>query len=134
MRHNITIGEVMTRSPYTIGEDIPLEQAKQVLYQNGIRHLPVLRGGKIIGVLSDRDVKLAYAVDGARAATLPASDVTQPDPYTVRDSATLQEVAAAMADRGIGSAVVTDAAERVVGIFTTVDACRVLAKILTSDK
>jgi len=126
----VSVGDVMTKSLHTINGDIPLEQAKRHMYEYGVRHLPVLKGGRCVGILSDRDLKLAYAVEAGKAAQMHVMDACQSDVYTVLPTTPLREVAAHMGEQGIGSALVTDARGAVIGIFTTTDACRALAKEL----
>jgi acetoin utilization protein AcuB len=46
----------MTTSPHTVGQDQKLSQAHKIMRAHEIRHLPVLQGGKLVGVLSDRDL------------------------------------------------------------------------------
>lgn len=123
------ISECMSKSIVTIGKDLTLEHAKKVLYEHGIRHLPVLDGGSLFGIISDRDLKLAYAVDGDKAKNLSVSDACTTDVYTVNPTDPLKKVAEQMAQRGIGCAVITDKV-KVVGIFTVTDACRVLSQVL----
>ena len=124
-----TIDSVMTISPHTIGADQPLANVKRMMAAHGIRHLPVLQEGKCIGLVSDRDVKLAYAVDGSAATELTAAGVCSGDVYTVTPDEPFKDVAAHLARTGIGSVVVV-AGAKVVGIFTTTDACRVLSETL----
>ena len=125
----LTIKDVMTPCPFTVTEEQSLEQAKHFMYEHGVRHLPVLRQGKVSGILSDRDVKLAYAVEQKAAAKMHVSDACTDHVYAVGPETPLNEVAATMAERRIGSVVVT-INDRVVGIFTATDACKVLSRTL----
>ena len=50
-----SVGEVMTRNPQTIGPDRPLGHALIRMQEGGFRHLPVLEGGCLLGVVSARD-------------------------------------------------------------------------------
>lgn len=120
--------DVMSVNIQTIGIDQPIEVAKLMMYQNSIRHLPVLNGGKFEGILSDRDIKLAYAVDGVKAQTLKVGDVCNGEVYTVTPETPVKEVAAYMGKTGIGSAIIIDH-DQLVGIFTTTDACRLLGTL-----
>lgn len=129
MNKKLTMKEVMTPHPHTIGVDQPLEHAKKQMYSSGIRHLPVLDGGHCVGMLSDRDIKLAYAVEQTRAATLKVGDACSSQPFAVAPTDSLKDVAEHMAREGLGSAVVIER-EKVIGIFTTTDACRVIAEKL----
>lgn len=120
-----TMQSVMTKCPHTVGSHQTLQDAKRLMAEFGFRHLPVLKGGRCIGVISDRDIKLAFAVDGKIAASVKVGDACTAEVYTVTPNQSLKEVASHMANEGIGSAVVVEN-EKVVGIFTTTDACRVL--------
>lgn len=51
-----TIQKYMTTCPETIGRDQPMSTAHRVMRERRIRHLPVLDGGHIVGVVSDRDL------------------------------------------------------------------------------
>ena len=49
-----TVGEVMTRSPYTISPDAEFGEALMIMHERGFRHLPVLEDGKPVGMVSAR--------------------------------------------------------------------------------
>lgn len=58
----VTAGELMTRCPVTIGPDEPVEQAAFLMYDRGIKRLPVVDGaGHLIGIVSRADVLSVYA-------------------------------------------------------------------------
>lgn len=121
------ISKYMTTSPHTIGEDISLKKAHDMMQQHRIRHLPVQMGGKLVGIITDRDVKLASSFQGA--AEFKVDDVMSPDPYTVSSDTPLNDVVAEMAEHKYGCAIILDNS-KVVGIFTAVDAMRVFAEHL----
>jgi acetoin utilization protein AcuB len=127
------ISEYMTKTPHTIGDDQPLSDAKHLMAEHSIRHLPVLHGGRCVGILSDRDIKLAHAVEHDAAARLRARDVCSGEVYAAKVEDSLGEVATQMAAAGIGSAVIVDNREHVVGIFTSTDACRVLGTLAARE-
>jgi CBS domain-containing protein len=68
--HVTQLGEVMTRSPQTIDPDKPFGYALLVMHEKGFRHLPVVDGGKPIGIVSSRsamDPELEeFAVEASR--------------------------------------------------------------------
>lgn len=121
--------EVMTKAPYTIGVEQKLTLAHRIMTEHGIRHLPVLRGGKLAGVLSQRDLYFLERVEGVDAAVDVIADAMSPDVYVTTEDEDVAAVARTMAERKLGCAVVVDHGH-VVGIFTVVDALRVLAHAL----
>lgn len=125
----------MTPFPYSIDIEAPLAEAHAFLRNRHIRHLPVTDDDVLAGVLTDRDIKLALGPDlgSPPERELRVRDVFQPEPYVVEDIAPLDEVAEMMAERHIGSALVTRHG-KLVGIFTTTDACRALARILKESR
>jgi acetoin utilization protein AcuB len=118
----LTLRGFMTRSPHTIGVDQPLARARALMQEHHIRHLPVLSGGKLVGILSDRDLALVATLR-ADEERVPVSEAMTPDPEALTPETSLEWVAAEMAERRIGSVVVMEHGH-VVGIFTTVDALR----------
>jgi len=121
----------MTPFPYSIDVGAPLAEARTFLRERQIHHLPVTRDGDLAGILTDRDIKLALGpdLDSPPERELSVRDVFQPESYVVDAGDLLEDVAAAMAERHIGSALVTRGG-KLVGIFTTTDACRALARVL----
>jgi len=123
-----TVACYMSAGPHTIGREQSLAAAKQVMHKSHVRHLPVLHGGKLVGVLSDRDLTTIETLPGSRQLTV--EDVMVPDVYVTSEDAPLAKVADEMAHLRIGSAVVLKG-DQVVGMFTVVDALRALADALT---
>jgi acetoin utilization protein AcuB len=119
-----TVGSYMTKTPHTIGAEQTLKVARQLMNDHQVRHLPVLHGGDLVGVLSDREVESFAALPGSAEMTVEEAMV--PDVYVTPGDAPLGEVATEMARRRVGSAVVIAGAS-VVGVFTAVDALRALA-------
>jgi len=123
------IQKYMTPIPHTIGAEQSLATARDFMKKHGIRHLPVLSAGKLSGILTDRDVKMAMGFEGVNPILTRVEDFALEDPYCVSPNAKLDEVAAGLAERRIGSALVMDQ-QRLIGIFTTTDAMRALAELL----
>jgi acetoin utilization protein AcuB len=121
----------MTPFPFSIDIEAPLAEAHAFLRERQIRHLPVTRDGVLAGVLTDRDIKLALGPDlgSPPERELRVGDVFQPECYVVDAGEHLERVAGTMAERHVGSALVTRGG-KLVGIFTTTDACRALARLL----
>lgn len=126
-----TIQKYMTTSPHTIGEDQPMTVAHRMMREHHIRHLPVLREAKVVGLVSDRDLHLVEALQDVDPRAVRVSEAMTWEPYVVSPDSALDEVVATMAETKYGSAVVVQHG-KVVGIFTTVDACRAFAELLHS--
>ncbi len=124
-----TIQKYMTTIPFSIGPDQPLSRAHTMLREHNIRHLPVLSGGKLVGILTDRDLHLIETLKDVDPEKVTVEDAMSQMPYSVEPDASLDEVAAEMAEHKYGCAVIVQN-NKVVGVFTTVDACRALAELL----
>ena len=95
-----------------------------------MRHLPVLDGGRIVGIVSERDLQLLETLRGVRPADVRVEAAMTPDPYTVSPQASLSVVANEMARHKYGAAVVAERG-RVLGIFTAVDALNTVVELLS---
>jgi acetoin utilization protein AcuB len=94
-----------------------------------LRHLPVLKGGKLVGILTDRDINLVLSFKDVDPATMKVDEAYTPEPYFTTPGAPLNEVVAQMAEKKYGCALVVDN-DKLVGIFTEVDAYKALAELL----
>jgi acetoin utilization protein AcuB len=127
------VDDFMTRSVHTIGTRSPLVDAHRLMNEHAIRHLPVLEGGKLVGVVSMRDLHLIETLKGVDPQEVAVEEAMARDAYTVPPGTALLEVARTMAQHKYGSVVVARDS-RVEGIFTTVDAMRALETLLTSPE
>jgi acetoin utilization protein AcuB len=125
------VRDYMTSAPYSIGPDQMLTDAHALMRGHRIRHLPVLRRGKVVGIVTQRDLMLMETLPDVNPAEVPVEDAMSREVYVVSPQTPLAEVAREMAERRLGSAVVRDEG-LVVGLFTVTDACRALAQLLSS--
>jgi len=121
----------MTTSPYSIGKDQTLERAHEVMRTHHIRHLPVLEGGRLVGIVTERDLHLVETLRDVDASKVTVEDAMSNHVYAVEPETGLDVVAETMAEHKYGSAVVIQN-DKVVCIFTTNDACHALADLLHS--
>lgn len=126
----LLIRDAMTSSVHTIGSSLTLADAARMMKKHQIRHLPVLDGGALVGLVSDRDVQVISSMSELDPTCILVEDAMSQAPWTVEPTTPLVEVAAHMAETKVGSAVVMDH-DKVVGVFTTVDGMRVLADLLS---
>lgn len=124
-----TIDKYMSTHVYTIGAEQTLARAHATLQEHEVRHLPVLRGGQLVGMLTERDLALVETFKDVDPKLVLVEDAMSPEVFSVSPAAKLDEVVAEMAEHKYGSAVIVDN-HKVVGIFTTVDVCRAFAELL----
>lgn len=119
------VASAMTPFPYWIDIGDSLRRARGLMVEHHIRHLPVMQGRSLVGVLSDRDLKRALdpTLGLPPEDELFVRDVYISDPYVVDSSTPLDVVLEHMAAHHVGSALVTSHG-RLAGIFTATDACR----------
>lgn len=129
MRLHTTIKHHMTPSPITIGGRQTMTTAHRLMRDNHIRHLPVLDEGRVIGVVTERDLHLMESLRDVEPDDVFVEDAMTPDPYTVSPDAHVGEVATTMANNKFGCAIVVENG-RACGVFTTVDALRALADMV----
>ncbi len=131
MKEALQIKDIMSRSPITVPASATVMRAKQLMLEHSVRHLPVVAEGKLIGIITDRDLKLAQAVttDDKFDHNCIVGDICLRHVYIVQSSERADKVLAYMAHERIGSALVTDDG-KLVGIFTVTDACRSFSEFL----
>jgi acetoin utilization protein AcuB len=124
---NGPVKRFMTTFPKVVRLDVPVAEARAFMVEHGIRHLPVVEDGALVGVVSERDLRVLAAPSSDRPICV--ADVFTRDPLTVDLETPLDRVTEAMAQRRVGSAIVVRE-QRVVGILTTTDVCRLLSEFL----
>ena len=127
----IPISKYMTSTPHSVGAEQSLVHAATVMEKHGVRHLPVLHGGKLVGIVSDRDLRIFEAMKDVKPELVTVSDAMTGSVYAVSPETSLHEVVRQMAEHKYGSAVVMRH-DKVVGIFTTVDVCKAFLALVPS--
>ncbi|OQW46409.1 MAG: hypothetical protein A4S09_05415 [Proteobacteria bacterium SG_bin7] len=128
MAYKSLIGESMTKHPYIANRKMTVKEAGLFMEGCRIRHLPVIENSKIVGIVSDRDLQKAGSFRGP--GELLVEDVMTRQPYCVKKGANIAGVVRAMAHERIGSAIVLDEQDQIIGIFTTTDGMLLLSEIL----
>jgi acetoin utilization protein AcuB len=133
MAQTLLVQDLMTRSPLTIEASSSLADARRLMKRRGVRHLPVTDEGVLVGLISDRDVKLIEAHTKADPNDISLAQAMSRAPWTVAPSTPLEVAVRHMARHKLGSSVVVDN-EEVVGIFTSQDGLRALAQMLSAAR
>lgn len=125
----LSVAEIMTREPYTLGPDDTLVQARQLMAEHHIRHIPVVSGdNSLIGLVSQRDVLAAGASNilsredavGAKDSYVALSSIMTSPVQTVEENASLRGTAMQLQKNKLGCLPVVNAG-RLVGIITDSD-------------
>ena len=128
---HIPVDEFTTPAPVTVHVDTPILEVEKVMSENSFRHIPVVDGERAVGIVSQRELNIFANFQAAN--DLKAMDIMTTEPFKVRPEMELVEVAYEMSRRKLGSAIVCDQDERIVGIFTSTDALNALIEILRGD-
>lgn len=121
------IKDQMTAFPHTINAEKNLKFAENKMKELSVRHLPVLKAGKLIGIISERDIQFVESFEKLDLSEILVEEAFTNEPFCVESTEELSKVCAEMAERKIGSAMVTQDGQ-LVGIFTWIDALKYLAK------
>jgi acetoin utilization protein AcuB len=119
----------MSTSPHSIGLQQTLQHAHEEMRAHGLRHLPVLHGGTLVGLVSERDLHVIESLKDVDPTRVTVEDAMSSAVYAVSPDAPLDEVVATMAEKKYGCAVIMQN-HHVVGMLTTVDVCRALSELL----
>jgi acetoin utilization protein AcuB len=133
--------DVMTTNPLVTTSTETVGQADQVMAENRIRQLPVVEGGAMLGIVTDRDIRsflaqssLLEPEERAKALETKVRDIMTTDPLTLSPDDELQEAVELLIDEKIGGIPVVDAAEGLVGIVTYVDVLRCFLNRLQEEQ
>jgi CBS domain-containing protein len=125
----LQVRDIMQTKIVTIGEGDSLSTAEDIMRLGGVRHLPVVHGGKLVGVISERDllrISLSGLNPGARderRAFLQALEVGRAmssPPVVIEPQAPIERAAQRLAERKLGCLPVMDDDE-LVGLVTATD-------------
>lgn len=131
MRERV-VEEFMTVNPVCVPLDTPVHGAHALMRKANVRHLVVMDGERLAGVVSQRDLYLIETLTDADPQDAIVEEAMTAEPYVVSPLTSLAEVAQKMwRERHSSALVMRD--EQVVGIFTAVDALHALADLLAQD-
>ncbi len=113
-----TISEMMSPSPMTIGPEDKIEQAWRVMHDNRMRHIPVCKGDKLVGLVTQKD--LLVNASNTALLSLPVAEIMVFDVETIDVSSSPKDAAQLMIKKKISCLPVLDG-EELVGIVTDTD-------------
>jgi CBS domain-containing protein len=121
-----TVGELMTRELITLKETQNLAIADELFRLNRIRHLPVVREGKLVGLITHRDLLKATGLKCPDPSKQPlwAADIMNREVRTVRPDTSLRDAVGVMLENKFGCLPVVGEDGKLVGILTEADLVR----------
>lgn len=132
-RFPLEISRYVSTVVVLVGPRQPLSEAIRLMRLHEVRHLPVVAKGRLVGLISQRDIYRMQSLDKMDPREVLVSEAMTSDPYTVEPDEPVDVVARVMARRRIGSALVTHN-DLLLGLFTTTDALLALAALVEDDR
>jgi acetoin utilization protein AcuB len=129
----------MSPAPLTVSPETPVLEALRLLKERGFRRLPVVEGSKLIGIVTDKDLKDAMPSKATTLSVwelnyllskLTVREVMASPVLTVNALETLEDAALRMQERKFGGMPVLDNAGALVGILTITDVLGALVRVL----
>jgi len=127
------VKDCMTRNPVTFSPDEDVRVAFGRLTDLKIRQAPVVENGKLAGIVTDRDLRLAV-VETLSEPGLKVASIMTPDPVTVKEGATLRDAANLISKNKFNALPVLSPSGELVGVLTTTDILNGLVKALDAEK
>jgi acetoin utilization protein AcuB len=126
------ISDILRTDVITVTPETTLAETLHLLNRQGVRHLPVIEDGRLVGIVSDRDIKSALALSlgpGGAARHRTAGQIMTRDPITIAPTFPVEEAARVMVSNRISALPVVEAA-RLVGLVTETDLLRLLCRAM----
>ena len=124
-----TLKAAMTPFPYSVTLDTTLAAVRKLMQEHNIHHIPVMNSGKIVGVITERDVEVRQEMRSDDEQSLEVLHAHMSKPYIVDINEPIENVLLTMANKRIGATVITKHG-KLVGVFTYIDACRYFGEYL----
>ena len=130
------VGKRMTRNPKTVSPDDPLSAAAGILREHRFHHLPVVEGGRLVGILSDTDLRNAsYAAipsegdGGGAAGDRPVREAMRTEVWSVTPDDSVEDALLILSREKFGALPVLSG-NRLVGIITRADLLNAFVDLL----
>jgi CBS domain-containing protein len=115
------VADAMTRRVVYLPGDTPLDEAAQVMSDQGIGDVVVTEGPTMAGIVTDRDIVVRAIAEKLSPATTTLGAIATRELLMIEQSATVEEAVHAMRDRGVRRLLVCDADRKLVGILSLSD-------------
>jgi acetoin utilization protein AcuB len=122
------VGQYMSREVLTVTPQTEFHRALDLMRGRNVHHLPVVDGGRVVGMAAERDLLLAAANYGS--AEVPVGEIMSAPAVCIAEDALLKDAARLLVEKHIGSLPVVDANGTLVGIITETDIFKIAAGML----
>ena len=119
--HKTLVADVMTRKVVYLPDSAMLDEAAQVMRDQGIGDVVVTRGPTMVGLVTDRDIVVRAIAENLAPTATTLGSITSHEVIMVEQSATVEEAVRAIRARGVRRLLVCDADRKVVGIVSLSD-------------
>lgn len=134
MKKREPITHIMTKTLFTVHPKQSLWEVKEIFDQQQIRHIPVVSGKDVVGIVSLTDLmRVTYGIakediaqNQAVYKSILVEQAMTPHPEVVSDQTSIRDVAELLVEKGFHAVPVVDAASNLVGLVTTTDLIRFL--------
>ncbi len=132
------VKEWMATDPITVDEETSIMKVTQLLKEHKIRRVPVVRRNKLVGIVSDRDIKEAAPSKATSLdvhelyyllSEIKVKDIMTPNPLTLKENDSVEKAAVIMLENRISGMPVVDDENHVIGLVTQTDIFKVMISI-----
>lgn len=115
------VENVMTANPRSVDPETDVAEAARILRDENVGSLPVVRDGRVTGIVTDRDLAIRVLAEGRDPGSTRVADVVSGEPVTVRADQDLDEALRLMAHHQLRRLIVVEDSDRLVGILAQAD-------------
>jgi CBS domain-containing protein len=138
VEETVKVSDLMVRDVVTVDPDTSLRDAFRLMTGARVRHLPVVRHGRLVGIISDRDFRLyGMSVAGTEDGDLrfsmtdtPVRDVMNKEPVVIGPDVDLREAVDMFVEEKVGAVPVVDETDHLLGIIGYIDLLELLQDYL----
>jgi acetoin utilization protein AcuB len=129
----VNVKSIMTRTVVSASPDAPVRDAIQLLEDSDIRHLPIVEDGRLVGIVSDRDLRLFERERSDELLATPVREVMSHEPVCLEVGESLAAVIDVMLEYKIGALPVVGEEGELVGIISYIDVLRHVRALVSAD-
>ncbi len=121
----------MTRNIISVPTNATVKDVAELMRENNIGSVVVLENGKVVGIVTERDIVVRYVAEfpGRTPDTVSVEEIMTRDPVAVKENTGLMEAARKMVEKGIRRLIVTNSKGEVVGIISARDIIKIAPHI-----